>query len=71
MSFNLSTLKSELDAVVNEATSVVDLVDKYAATAAKFASFVPGVGAEAQVVVKVIDDLDKALHAVKNVVNAL
>jgi hypothetical protein len=71
MSLNLSTLKTELDAIVNEATSVVDLVDKYAATAAKFASFIPGVGPEAQVVVTLLNDLDKALHAVKNVVDAL
>jgi hypothetical protein len=68
---DLSNLKSELDSVVNEATNLVDLVDKYAATAAKFASFIPGVGAEAEVVVTVLNDLDKALHEAKTVLDAI
>lgn len=67
MAFNISTIKNEVDAAVNKATSLVDLCDKYADLAAKYADAVPGVGAEVQTVVTVLDDLDKALHEAQSV----
>lgn len=71
MSFDLNSLKSEAESVVNEATTLVDLADKWADRIRPLLVAVPGVGAEAEVVVKVLDELDKALHEAKNVLGAL
>jgi hypothetical protein len=62
MAFSLTDIKTELDGLVNEATSFADVVDKYADLASKFAGDIPEVGPEVADVVKVIDALDKALH---------
>lgn len=67
---DLGNLKAELDSVVNEATSVVDLVDKYADILGKFGGDIPGAGPDVALAVKALDDLDKALHVVQNVLNA-
>lgn len=64
---DISSLKTEAQAVVNEATSLVDLADKWADRIRPLLLAVPGVGAEAATVVSVLDMLDKALHEAKNV----
>lgn len=66
MSLDLSNLKSELDSLLNDATSVVDAADKFADAASRYAYLIPGVGPEVSTIVKVLDELDKALHAAKN-----
>lgn len=63
---NLSDIETKLDGIVNEATDFVDLVDKYAGIAGKFAGVVPGVGAGAAEVVALVDELDRVLHALKS-----
>lgn len=71
MAFDISSLKTEAESVVNEATSLVDLADKWADRVRPLLAAVPGVGAEAETVVTVLDELDKALHEAKNVLAAL
>lgn len=71
MAFNLPALKQEADTVVSEATNIVDLVRKYADFAAKFGGAIPGAGPEVELVVKAIDDVDKALHVLQNALNAV
>ncbi|WP_136244749.1 hypothetical protein [Mycobacterium intracellulare] len=66
MSLDLSNLKAELDALLSDATSVVDAADKFADAASRYAYLIPGVGPEVSTIVKVLDELDKALHAAKN-----
>ena len=68
---DISSLKTEAEAVVNEAVNVVDLADKWADRVRPLLAAVPGVGAEAATVVSVLDALDKALHEAKNVLAAL
>ena len=64
---DISSLKTEAEAVINEATSLVDLADKWADRVRPLLVAVPGVGTEAATVVSVLDALDKALHEAKNV----
>lgn len=71
MAFDISNLKNELDSVVSHAVSVADLIDKEVGIAARFAGFVPGVGAEVQTIAKLVDEADKALHALQSALNAL
>lgn len=71
MALNLGSLKTELEAVVNEATSLADLADKWADRVRPFVSGIPGVGTEAAAVVSVLDALDKALHEAKSVLDSL
>lgn len=66
MSLDLSNLKAELDALLSDATSVVDAADKFADAASRYAQFIPGIGPDLAVIVKVLDELDKALHEAKN-----
>lgn len=63
---DLSNLRNELDSLLNEATSVVDAADKFADAANKYAYLIPGVGPEVSTIVKILDELDKALHEAKN-----
>jgi hypothetical protein len=71
MSLDLGKIKSELDSVVNEATSVLDLVEKYAATVQKIANLVPGIGPELSSVLGLVDVVDKALHELQNVLKSV
>jgi hypothetical protein len=71
MAVNLSSLKSEAEAVVNEATTLADLADLWAKRVRPLIAVVPGVGPEAGVIITVIDDLDKALHEAKSVLASL
>lgn len=71
MSLNLTSLKAELDSVVGQATKVADLIDKEAGIAARFAGFIPGLGTEVQAIAKLVDEADKALHALQNALNAI
>jgi hypothetical protein len=64
---NLSSLKNEAASVVNEATNLADLADKWADRIRPLLVAVPGVGTEAATVVSVLDELDKALHEAKNI----
>jgi hypothetical protein len=62
----LGSVESELDAVVSEATTFADLASKYATAAGKLASDLPGsLGSDATEVVGLINDVDKALNALK------
>lgn len=67
MALDLNSLKTEAEAVVNEATSLVDLADKWANRVRPLLVAVPGVGSEAATVISVLDMLDKALHEAKSV----
>lgn len=67
MALDLNSLKTEAEAVVNEATSLVDLADKWANRVRPLLVAVPGVGTEAATVISVLDMLDKALHEAKSV----
>lgn len=69
MSLNLSSLESKLDSVVGEADSFAELVDKYADIAGEFAGEIPG-GTEAEDVVKLVDDVTKALNALNGALKA-
>lgn len=71
MSLNLVDLKNELNTVVNEATSVVDLVDKYADIFAKFGGAIPGAGPDVAEAVKLLDELDRVLHGLQNVLASI
>jgi hypothetical protein len=71
MAFNIASLKAEAEAVVNEATSLVDLADKWADRIRPFLVAVPSIGPEAAAAVAVLDELDKVLHEAKTVLNAL
>jgi hypothetical protein len=71
MALSATDIKTELDAIINEATSFADVVNKYAQLAGNVAADVPGVGPEAETVVTVIGDLDKALHDAQSVLGAL
>ena len=71
MALNIASLKNEVEAVVNEATNIVDLADKWADRVRPFLSAVPTVGPEAEAVVNVLDMLDKALHEAKSVLASL
>lgn len=71
MALDINSLKSEAEAVVNEAVSLVDLADKWANRIRPFLSAVPGVGTQAETVVKVLDELDKVLHEAKNVLSSI
>jgi hypothetical protein len=66
-SVNLSALKSEIEAVVKEATSIADLVDKYA----QVLKSVPGIGVTLAPELAVLDELDKALHAAQAVLASI
>lgn len=63
-------IKSELDKVVGEATSLVDLVDKYASVLQKYAGLIPGVGSELALLVGPLHGLDSALHVLQNLLKA-
>lgn len=67
---NLGSIKSELDAVVNEATSVADLVEKYASTVQRISSYVPG-GSQLTAVLGLVGVIDKALHELQAVLKAV
>lgn len=68
MSLDISGIKAELDSIVNEATGFADIVAKYEDLVGKIANLIPGVSdAQAQEVVTVIADLDKALHEAQSV----
>ena len=56
-SVNLSSLKAEIEAVVKEATSIADLVDKYA----QVLKNVPGVGAAVAPELAVLEALEYPL----------
>ena len=71
MALNLSSLKAEAEAVVNEATTLADLADLWAQRVRPLLVDVPGVGPEAGTIVTVIHDLDKALHEAKSVLASL
>jgi hypothetical protein len=71
MALNISALKAEAEAVVNEATSIVDLADKWAQRVRPLLVDVPTVGPYADTLITVLDDLDKVLHEAKTVLNAL
>jgi hypothetical protein len=71
MAFDLSALKAEAEAVVNEATTLADLADTWAKRLRPFIANLPTVGPEADAIVAVIDGVDKALHEAKSVLAAL
>lgn len=71
MSFNIDSLVSEAKSVVNEAVSVVDLADKWAARVSPLLVEIPVVGPEVPAVVAVIAALDKALHEAQSVLAEL
>jgi len=68
---DISAIRAEVDAAVNEAVHLADLVTKYADFAARFGGAIPGAGAEVQAAVKAIDEADKALHVLQNALNAV
>jgi hypothetical protein len=66
MAFSIDTIKADLDKYVSEATSVVDLVDKYADALVKYADLIPGAGPEIQTLVGYLDTATKALNDLKS-----
>jgi hypothetical protein len=66
MALNLTTLEADLNKVVSEATTYVDLVDKYA----DLVKDIPLVGTDAAPIVAVLDEVTKALNALNAALNA-
>lgn len=71
MALDLGSIKNELDTIVNDATSVADLVEKYSATVQKFAGLIPGVGTDVSAAVGLVNVIDKALHELQSVLKDL
>lgn len=68
---DLSTITAEAKAVVNEATSVVDLADKWADRVRPLVVDIPSIGTEAEAAITVLDNLDRALHEAKTILDAI
>lgn len=71
MAFSLTTLAAELDKVVSEAVTFADMADKWVDVAAGFAKDIPVVGPDVQTAVTLVDEVDKALNALKGFLDGL
>lgn len=68
---DLSAITAEAKAVVDEATGIADLADKWADRVRPLVADIPSIGTEADAAIAVLDNLDKALHEAKTILDAI
>lgn len=71
MALDITGILTKLDAVVGEAVSVADLIEKYSTTIAEIADLIPGAGPEVAKLLPILETVDKGLHDLQNALSSL